>query len=81
MTKRIARHGRTMNSVSTKRFPFYEDITPSPQTLLMIQMAKDLGFEAYWAGDRAKFGDLTTEQYEMIENLVTVYSWKRDLDE
>jgi hypothetical protein len=50
---------------------------PSKETLLMIQMATDMGYTAYWAGDRAVFGDLPDHEYERIQNLITVYGWKK----
>lgn len=76
--QRQARHERTVNRVVKKRFPV-DEIIPSEETLLMIQLATDMGYAAYWAGDRAKFGDCPSFQYEMIENLISL-GWTRELD-
>lgn len=41
---------------------------------------KDKGFDAYWAGDRAKFENIPEYDYNLIENFIDL-GWTRKLDE
>jgi hypothetical protein len=59
---------------------FKTDEVTSNKTLLMIQMAKDLGFDAYWDLDLARFGNTPDNVYENIKTLVEA-GWTKKLDE